>query len=163
MVNKAKRFRKVIRQIETVVGPIRQTTETDDEQPVEVLVAVYGRRRRDSSVSVLGGAALAGGVAPSPRFVIADPDTATALRAGAVPVQVGFAWVTGAGTTGTDARAVAGFGHRPGDTPEDLDVWAVELSTPTTAPLPPSTLPPGASPASGWCVIFPFLSMCKTH
>lgn len=200
-----KQFRKAIRQIEDLIGPLHVHTGTQAQSP-EVFVAVFGRRGSGQPVEVLGGATLAAGATPSPNFVLADADTASALRAGATPTQVGFAWVDAqagagstvqggrmtvtaaqpgratatragvqaqpvrrtqapqaSGTTHTDARTVSGFGHRPGNTPDDLEVWAIELSSPTIAPLPPSSLPAGASPASGWCVIFPFLSMCKTH
>lgn len=200
-----KQFRKAIRQLEDIIGPLHAPIGTAAQSP-EVFVAVFGRRDTGQPVEVLGGASLAASAVPSPHFVIADADTASALRAGATPTQVGFAWVSGgsgagstghggrsvaaaaqigraittparvqaqpvrrtqapqaSGTTHTDARTVSGFGHRPGNTPDDLEVWAIELSSPTIAPLPPSSLPAGASPASGWCVIFPFLSMCKTH
>lgn len=204
MTAKPKQFRKLIRQLEDAAGPIHLPTATLDPAVPEVFVAVFGRPPGRQQVEVLGGAALAAGATPSPNFVIADPDTASALRAGAVPTQVGFAWVEAdgaatttmraaggpvaaaratttqaarvqtppvrrtpssqaSGTTHTDSRTVSDFGHRPGDTPEALEAWAIELSTPTVAPLPPSSLPPGSIPASGWCAIFPFLAMCKSH
>ncbi|MEZ5199899.1 MAG: hypothetical protein R2742_00795 [Micropruina glycogenica] len=74
---------------------------------------------------------------------------------------MGFAWVR-LGTGHTDVRTVRGFATAEINDQPNPDMWAMELTTPTKAPLP-VTMPPGSSPASGWCFLFPWLSMCHAN
>lgn len=129
---------------------------TDDEK-VELFVVVFGRPNGSNQVEVLGT-----GLLVNPRLVLADPDTVTALAAGATATSVGIAWVQG-NAPHTQQRAVRNADARV-DTNGDPDptMWAIELNTASTAPIH-TGIPSGASPANAWCMLFPWVSFCQTH
>lgn len=149
-----KKFQLVIRDLEAQVGPVL-TGRPHTVSPV--FVAVFGTPHGSTHTSVLGTAQLI-----KTDVLLGGPDTVEALKAGARATMVGFAWVQGANNK-TQARTVKAFGHRETSDDSGQDMWAIELTTPTTAPMPPSNMPPGASPASGWCFLFPWLSMCHRN
>lgn len=155
MAKQAKKFQRTVQELEAQVGPVI-TGRPRPRAGGPVFVAVFGTRQGASKAEVLGGAELV-----KNDIVLGGPDTVNALQAGARPTMVGFAWVGGSDEH-TQARSVKNFGHRDTDDPAGLDMWAIELSEPTTAPLPTS-VPPGSSPASGWCFLFPWLSMCHKN
>ena len=150
---KRTKFQAVVADLELKVGPV-VTGPASHTGPV--LVAVFGKREGSTRVEVLGTGNLV-----KDTVVLGDPDTVTALKAGATPTQVGFAWVR-LGTGHTDVRTVRGFATAEINDQPNPDMWAMELTTPTKAPLP-VTMPPGSSPASGWCFLFPWLSMCHPN
>lgn len=157
MAKQATKFSRVVRDLEAVLGvPVLTGPLRTDGEASALFVAVFGKAQGASRPSVLGRGELV-----KNDLVLADLDTAHALRQGAAPTFVGIAWLTGS-TPHTQARAVRAFGPREGVTASDADMWMIELATPSTAPLT-SALPPGATPASGWCVLFPWLSMCHKN
>ncbi len=149
-----KKFQLVIRDLEAQVGPVL-TGRPPASSPV--FVAVFGKAHGSNQTTVLGTAQLI-----KTDVLLGGPDTVEALKAGGRATMVGFAWVQGI-TNKTQARTVKAFGHRETPDASGQDMWAIELSTPTTAPMPASSLPPGALPASGWCFLFPWLSMCHRN
>ena len=153
MAKQAKKFQRIIKDLELQVGPVI-TGGSPSTGPV--FVAVFGTPQGASHAEVLGSASLI-----KDNVVLGGPDTVAALKAGASPTMVGFAWVAGINNR-TQSRSVKSFGHREGDD-ETSDMWAIELSSATTAPLPSSNMPDGASPASAWCFLFPWLSMCHKN
>ncbi len=121
-----------------------------------LFVVVFGKAAGAARASVLGRGQLV-----KNELVLAEAETVEALRQGATPTSVGIAWLTGS-TPHTEAHGVQAFGPRKGVVASDADMWMIELDEPSLAP-PTSSLPPGASPASGWCVLFPWLSMCHKN
>ena len=150
---KRTKFQAVVADLELKVGPV-VTGPVSPSGPV--FVAVFGKKHGSSKVEVLGSGNLV-----KDTVVLGGPDTVTALKAGAQPTLVGFAWVR-IRSGHTDARTVRGFGPCEINDVPNTDMWAIELNTPTKAPLP-GTRPPGSSPASGWCFLFPWLSMCHSN
>lgn len=148
-----KRMTRVIRDLEMVLGPIGPQPDSANDGPA--LVAVFGVPNGATGTEVLGLGQLV-----LDDLVLAKMDTVAALTAGARATTVGFAWVAG-GQPRSQMRAVANFGHRETDDPAGLDMWAIELASPSTAPVD-SGMPPGSSPANGFCFFFPWLAMCKT-
>jgi len=160
MPKRTKKFLKLIAQVEAAVGHpilVRDTGGGSTPPPSPAFVAVFGTASANAAAEVLGS-----GVLATNKILLADPDTVARLNDGATPTMVGFAWVDGSSNR-TQARTVRNFGHRELDNASDVEMWAMELSSATTAPLPPSGLPEGSSPASGWCFLFPWLSMCQTN
>lgn len=155
MAKQTKKFQAMIKDLEAQVGPVI-TGHPHPRGVGPVFVAVFGIRPDATHAEVLGT-----GILIRNDVVLGDADTVKALRAGARPTMVGIAWVDGAGNH-TQARSVANFGHRDGEASSSQDMWAMELSSPSTAP-DPSSIPPGASQASGWCFLFPWLSMCHKN
>jgi hypothetical protein len=153
MAKHSTKFQRVVADLELSVGPV-VTGPASHTGPV--FVAVFGKREGSTRVEVLGTGNLV-----KDTVVLGGPDTVTALKAGAQPTLVGFAWVR-IGSGHTDARTVRGFGTSEINDQPNPDMWAIELTTPTKAPLP-VTMPPGSSPASGWCFLFPWLSMCHPN
>jgi len=161
MAKQTKKFRKVIQQVEVVVGhPVltRDPGDSDDTAPAPpVFIAVFGNDSGSTHSEVFGS-----GVLTTSTIVLVDPDTVDRLNDGATPTMVGFAWVDGS-TNRTQSRSVRNFGHRETDDASGEDFWAIELSSATSAPLPGPGIPEGSSPASAWCILFPWLSMCSSH
>ena len=156
MAKQTKKFRKIVTELEAVVGAPVITGRPIGGETSPLFVAVFGKPEGSTRAEVLGRGELV-----KSELVLADTDTADALRAGARPTSVGIAWLTGS-TPHTEAHGVQAFGPRKGVVASDADMWMIELDEPSLAP-PPSSLPPGASPASGWCVLFPWLSMCHKN
>ncbi len=155
MAKQAKKFSKVIRDLESIIGaPV--LTGPRDGGVSALFVVLFGRLEGASRPSVLGRGELV-----KQELVLADPDASAALRDGATPTAVGIAWLSG-DTPHSQLRAVREFGHREGEVASEADMWMIELSTPSTAPAG-SAVPPGTSPASGWCMLFPWLSMCHKN
>jgi hypothetical protein len=155
MAKQPTQFHAIVRDLEAVVGhPVLVRDPGRPESASAVFVAVFGNPAGSSQTQVLGKAALI-----RPDVLLADLDTVAELKQGATPTMVGFAWVAGRQNR-TQARTVRSFGHRETDDPSGQDMWAIELAEPTTAPTPPGP-PPGSVPASGWCVLFPWLTMCQ--
>ena len=152
MASRSNTIRHSVRHFEKVIGRPITTTPS----PTPVFVAVFGTRPGGAQTEVLGGGHLA-----TDRLVLGDADTVAALADGAVPTMVGIAWVASAPRA--QARTVKTFGPSAFASPGEPQSWAVELAERTSAPVESLDLPPGAIPASGWCLIFPFLSMCKSH
>ena len=75
--------------------------------------------------------------------------------------NVGIAWVSGS-TPHAEARTVSNFGPRETSDDSGLDMWAIELATASKAPRP-GGIPPGSVPANGFCIFFPWLTMCQQH
>ncbi len=155
MAKQTKKFQLMIKDLEAQVGPVI-TGHPHPQATGPVFIAVFGTRPDASHAEVLGSGNLI-----KNDLVLGDVATVTALRAGARPTMVGIAWVDATGNH-TQARSVANFGHRDGEASSSQDMWAMELSSPSTAP-DPSSIPPGASQASGWCFLFPWLSMCHKN
>ena len=156
MAKQAKKFSRVVRDLELAVGAPGLTGPRGGGGDVSALfVVVFGKPQGATKPSVLGRGELV-----KDDLVLADLDVVAALQDGATPTSVGIAWVTGS-TPHTQARAVGAFGQRDGDDPSEATMWMIELATPSTAPIA-SALPPGAIPASGWCFLFPWLTMCKS-
>ena len=127
------------------------------EQPV-IHTVVFGRRPDRSTVEVLGI-----GVPHDLDSRLIEPDAAVSalLRAGAVPTDVGAAWVDT--LPGTDLVAVRAWGHResPLESPareQDQQHWLIELSRPTNAPRP---LPTTVGDRNALCFLFRWLSWCR--
>lgn len=156
MAKQTKKFRKIVTELEAVVGAPVITGRPIGGETSPLFVAVFGKPEGSTRAEVLGRGELV-----KSELVLADTDTADALRAGARPTSVGIAWLTGS-TPHTQARGVREFGPREGEDPAAADMWMIELTTPSTAPIA-SSLPPGAIPASGWCFLFPWLSMCHKN
>lgn len=157
MAKHTKKFAKVVRDLELAVGlPVVTGPRGTTDEVSPLFVAVFGTAAGASRPTVLGSGELV-----KDNLVLADLDVAGALADGAVPSSVGIAWLTGS-TPHTQARAVGEFGHREGEESSEATMWMLELATPSTAPIA-SSLPPGASPASGWCLLFPWLSMCHQN
>ena len=155
MAKQAKKFSRVVRDLELAVGAPVLTAPRGGGDVSALFVVVFGKPEGATTPSVLGRGELV-----KEDLVLADLEVATALQDGATPTSVGIAWLTGS-TPHTQARAVGEFGHREGDDPADATMWMIELATPSTAPIA-SALPPGAIPVSGWCFLFPWLTMCKS-
>lgn len=157
MAKQTKKFAKVVRDLELAVGfPIVTGPRGSGDEVSPLFVAVFGKAAGATEPSVLGRGELV-----EENLVLADPDVAAALAEGATPTSVGIAWLTGR-TPHTQARAVGEFGHREGEESSAAAMWMLELATPSTAPLE-SAIPEGAVPASGWCLLFPWLSMCSKN
>ena len=154
MAKHAKQFSRVVRDLEMAVGAPVITGPRGGCDVSALFVVVFGRPQGATRPSVLGRGELV-----KEDLVLAGPDLSTALVDGATPTSVGIAWLTGS-TPHTETRAVGEFGHREGEEPDHATMWMIELATPSTAPIA-SALPPGAIPASGWCFLFPWLTMCK--
>ncbi len=158
MAKQAKKFRRQFQEFEIAIGRpviVRPRGEAEPEVS-ETFVAIFGNQPGATNTTVLGMGDLA-----LSTMVLADLAAVTALKAGATPTSVGIAWVSGS-TPHTEARTVANFGHR--ETPDDSgrNMWAIELSSPSEAP-DPGGIPEGAIPASGFCIFFPWLTMCQQH
>ena len=154
MPKQTKKFQVVIRDLEAQVGPVL-TGRPAATGPV--LVVIFGKPHGSTTAAVLGTGQLI-----KTDVVLAGLDAVAALKAGAQPTMVGFAWIQGS-VNKTEARTVKAFGHRASDDASGQDMWAIELTTPTTAPMPTSGIPEGATPASGWCFLVPWLSMCHRN
>lgn len=155
MAKQAKKFSKVVRDLESIIGAPVLTGPRDGE-PSALFVVLFGRLEGASRPSVLGRGELI-----KQELVLADPDAAAALRDGATPTAVGIAWLTG-DTPHSQLRAVREFGHREGELASEAAMWMIELSAPSTVPVG-SAAPRGTSRASGWCMLFPWLSMCHKN
>ncbi|MFT4225588.1 hypothetical protein [Micropruina sp.] len=149
MAKQAKKFSKVIRDLESIIGAPVLTGPRDGELSA-LFVVLFGRLEGASRPSVLGRGELA-----SKELVLAAPDAAAALRDGATPTSVGIAWLSG-DTPHSQLRAVGEFGPRDGEVASEADMWMIELAT-------PSTVGPVTSFANGWCMLFPWLSMCHKN
>lgn len=157
MAKQTKKFRKVVQELEAVVGaPVITGRPRGGGDVSALFVVVFGRLQGATQPSVLGRGELV-----KEELVLADLDVVEALAGGATPTSVGIAWLTGS-TPHTQARGVKEFGPREGETASEASMWMIELATPSTAPIA-SALPPGAIPASGWCFLFPWLSMCHKN
>lgn len=156
MAKQTKKFSRVVRDLEAALGTPVLTGPRGGGEVSPLFVVVFGRTPGATRPSVLGRGELV-----KAELVLADLDAADALRQGAEPSSVGVAWLAGS-TTHTQARAVRAFGPRDGEAASDADMWMIELATPSTAPLA-NAMPPGSSPASGWCFLFPWLSMCHKN
>lgn len=157
MAKQTKKFAKVVRDLELAVGiPVLTGPRGGAGTVSPVFVAIFGKVAGATKPSLLGTGELV-----KDNLVLADLNVADALQDGATPTSVGIAWLTGS-TPHTQARAVGEFGHREGEETSAATMWMLELATPSTAPVA-SALPPGAIPASGWCLLFPWLSMCHKN
>ncbi|MFT3833297.1 MAG: hypothetical protein QM711_08255 [Micropruina sp.] len=157
MAKQTKKFAKVVRDLESAVGlPVVTGPRGTGGEVSPLFVAVFGKAAGASKPSLLGTGELV-----KDNLVLADLDVAAALADGATPTSVGIAWLTGS-TPHTQARAIGEFGHREGEESSAATMWMLELATASTAPVG-SALPPGAIPASGWCLLFPWLSMCHQN
>lgn len=157
MAKNTKKFAKVIRDLESALGfPVLTGPRPSAGEVSPLFVVVFGRAAGASRPHVLGRGELV-----SDNLVLVDPDVAAALRQRATPTSVGIAWLSGS-TPHTEARAVGEFGHRDVEESSAATMWMLELATPSTAPLE-SVVPDGAIFASGWCLLFPWLSMCSRN
>ncbi len=157
MAKHTKKFAKVVRDLESALGfPVLTGPRPSAGEVSPLFVVVFGKAAAASRPSVLGRGELV-----KDNLVLADPDVAVALQKGATPTSVGIAWLTG-GTPHTQARTIGEFGHRDGEETSAATMWMLELATPSTAPME-SVVPEGAIFASGWCLLFPWLSMCSRN
>lgn len=157
MAKQTKKFARVVRDLESALGfPVLTGRRPVAGAVSPLFVVVFGKAAGASRPSVLGRGELV-----KDDLVLADPDVAAALREGATPTSVGIAWLTG-GTPHTQARTIGEFGHRDGEQTPEATMWMLELATPSSAPLE-SVVPEGGIFASGWCLLFPWLSMCSRN
>ena len=82
MAKQAKKFSKVVRDLESIIGAPVLTGPRDGE-PSALFVVLFGRLEGASRPSVLGRGELI-----KQELVLADPDAAAALRDGATPTAV---------------------------------------------------------------------------
>ena len=118
MAKQAKKFSKVVRDLESIIGAPVLTGPRDGE-PSALFVVLFGRLEGASRPSVLGRGELI-----KQELVLADPDAAAALRDGATPTAVGIAWLTG-DTPHSQLRAVREFGHREGELASEAAMWMI--------------------------------------
>jgi hypothetical protein len=158
MAKQAKKFRRQLHELELAVGrPVIVRPDGEGEAEVSPLfVVIFGRQPGATNVTALGVGTLA-----LSTLVLAELDAVAALKAGAIPTNVGIAWVSGS-TPHAEARTVSNFGPRETSDDSGLDMWAIELATASKAPRP-GGIPPGSVPANGFCIFFPWLTMCQQH
>lgn len=159
MSKQAKNVQRQLHELEVALGhPVLQRPCGEKTPEVsELFVVIFGTQPEATSTSVLGLGTLV-----LPSLVLVDEVTVTALKRGASPTTVGLAWVAGS-TPHAEARTVGNYGHRDAPDASGADLWAIELGTPSTAPQPGSGIPSGGLPASGFCIFFPWLTMCQRH